>query len=49
MKKYTQIEVYILSLKAQDVITASGFMGGEEDEDGFGNPNGETDPAQFGA
>ena len=49
MKKYAQIEVYILSLKAQDVITASGFFGEDGDEDGFVNPNGDTDPANFGA
>lgn len=44
MKKYAQIEVYILSLKAQDVITASGFFGEDGDEDGFGNPNNDADP-----
>ena len=42
MKKYVQIEVYVLSLQAQDVITASGFFGDtdESDEHGFTPPTG---------
>ena len=39
MKKYIQLEMDVLTLKAQDVITASGFFGGEEDSNGFENPN----------
>ena len=39
MKKYIQLEMDVLTLKAQDVITASGFLGGEEDSNGFENPN----------
>ena len=49
MKKYIQIEMQILTFGSQDVIRTSGFLGGEEDGDGFGNPNGDTDPANFGA
>lgn len=36
MKKYMEVEMNIVMLEAQDVITMSGFAGFE---DGFGNPN----------
>ncbi len=51
MKKYIQPDMYILALKQQDVITTSpGFLGGEEDNDGFGNPNTEAaNPTNFKA
>lgn len=39
MKKYIQLEMNVLTLKVHDVITTSGFLGGEEDTSGFGNPN----------
>ena len=51
MKKYTKLDMYVLTFNKQDVITTSGFVGGEEDTDGFGNPNNnndDTDPANFG-
>ena len=50
MKKYIQLDMYVLTLKEQDVVrTSNGFFGdiNEGDEDGFGNPNGDTDPAHF--
>ena len=43
MKKYYEVEIELVSLQVQDVVTASGFMG-ETDGDGFGNPNGNADP-----
>ena len=41
MKKYYEVEIELVSLQAQDVVTASGFGGGDHD---FENPNGDTDP-----
>ena len=41
MKKYITLDMDVLTLNKQDVITTSpGFIGNEEDTDGFGpNPN----------
>lgn len=47
MKKYIQLDMYVLTLNQQDVVSTSGFLGGEEDTDGFGNPA-DPDPANFG-
>ena len=41
MKQYIQLDMYVLTLKEQDVVRTSGFLGKEEDTDGFGNPNDE--------
>ena len=41
MKKYVEVELNIVMLQAQDVITMSGFAGFEDD---LGNPNPVTDP-----
>ena len=38
MKKYIQLDMNVLTLNKQDIVTASGFWGNEEDTDGFGNP-----------
>ena len=38
MKKYTELEIELVLLQSQDVVTMSGF-GGEPDDDGFENPN----------
>lgn len=38
MRKYTELEIELVFLQAQDVVTMSGF-GGVEDGDGFGDPN----------
>ena len=48
MKTYNKLDMYVLTFTKQDVITTSGgFLGGEEDENGFGNPN-DPDPVNFG-
>lgn len=47
MKKYIQLDMYVLTLKEQDVVTTSGFLGGEGgDTEGFGpnTPNTENTP-----
>lgn len=36
MKKYYAVEIELILLQAQDVVTMSGFAGGE---DGFEDPN----------
>lgn len=36
MKKYYELEIELVVLQAQDIVTLSGF-GGEDDD--FGNPN----------
>lgn len=36
MRKYIEVELNIVMLEAQDVITMSGFAGTEDD---FGDPN----------
>ena len=41
MKKYYEVEIELVSLEAQDVVTISGFIGVDHD---FDNPNGDTDP-----
>ena len=41
MKKYTELEIELVLLQRQDVVTMSGF-GGEPDDDGFGDPNTNT-------
>ena len=46
MKKYIQLEMYVLTLNEQDVITTSGFWGGEDNNDGFG-PNPAPNPTNF--
>lgn len=47
MKQYIQLDMYVLTLKEQDVVRTSGFLGKEEDNDGFGNPNDEGDLINF--
>jgi hypothetical protein len=37
MKKYIEVEIELVVLQAQDIVTLSGFNGGEH---GFDNPNG---------
>ena len=45
MKKYVEVELNIVMLETQDVITASGgFAGGFEDGLGDPNVNAVTDP-----
>ena len=41
MKKYVEFEMELVTLTAQDIVTLSGFEGGDVD---FGNPN-DVDPA----
>ena len=41
MKKYTELEIELVLLQEQDVVTMSGF-GGVEDSGGFGDPNTNT-------
>ena len=36
MKKYVEFEMELVTLTVQDIVTLSGFEGGE---DGFDNPN----------
>lgn len=43
MRKYNELEIELVLLQGQDVVTMSGF-GGIEDEGGFGNPNESADP-----
>ena len=43
MKKYVELEIELVVLQAQDVVTLSNFFG---EEDGFGNPN--ADPNNLG-
>lgn len=50
MKEYMKLDMHVLTLMEQDVVrTSGGFFGdkNEGDEDGFGNPNDEGDPALF--
>ena len=35
MKKYIELEMELIVLQAQDIVTASGEFDGEEDNDGF--------------
>ena len=37
--QYCDMKIEIVTLQAQDVVTLSGFAGGEH---GFGNPNGDS-------
>ena len=41
MKKYIELEIELIVLQEQDIITGStsGGFNGETDNDGFGNPN----------
>ena len=41
MKKYIELEIELIVLQEQDIITnsVSGAFDGEVDSDGFGNPN----------
>ena len=41
--QYEEIQMKLVMLSEQDVLTTSGFEG-EIDGDGFNNPNGTTDP-----
>ena len=42
MKKYVEVEIELIVLQAQDIVTLSqGFEGGDHE---FGNPNGSSDP-----
>lgn len=38
MKKYEEIELILISVAAQDIVTMSGFDG-DVDSEGFENPN----------
>ena len=40
MKKYIELDMELIVLQAQDVVTMSGFHGADDE---FGNPN-EADP-----
>lgn len=39
MKKYQELDVEILLVNMQDVVTTSPGFIGNEDDDGFGDPN----------
>ena len=39
MKKYHELEMELIVLQAQDMLTASGEFDGEIDNEGFDNPN----------
>lgn len=35
MKKYIELEMELIVLQVQDIVTVSGIFDGEEDNDGF--------------
>ena len=44
MKKYIEMQMEIVILQTQDIVTMSGFAGGDHE---FGNPNSTSASADF--